>query len=93
MYERSDAYFSAHASFETIPRSDNLQLAGNCRVTFKIYTDGLNKHFPWPTDALTSIHLEYTLKQSNNKGCESYLVEFYNNLPQVITLSVYSCIW
>ena len=34
-------------------------------MTFKIYTDGLNKHFPWPTDALTSIYLEYTLKQSN----------------------------
>ena len=87
-----------HISVHTLrlklyPRSDNLQLAGNCRMTFKIYTDGLNKHFPWPTDALTSIYLEYTLKQSNNKGCESYRVEFYNNLPQVISLSVYSCIW
>ena len=61
MYECSDAYVQITVKIEIIPRSDNLQLAGNCRMTLKIYTDGPNKHFPWPTDALTSIYLEYIL--------------------------------
>ena len=61
MYERSDAYVQTTVQIEILPQSDNLQLAGNCRMTLKIYTDGPNKHFPWPTDVLTSIYLEYIL--------------------------------
>ena len=61
MYKRSDAYVQTTVQIEIIPRSDNLQLAENCRMTLKIYTDGPNKHLPWRTDALTSIYLEYIL--------------------------------